>query len=245
MSERDPARLIDASSEAQGGLRSLLESAGRDGPSAAQRARLEANLAPFMGVAPLGQAAQGPVTTSAYPGGAGAVAAKIVGGLILAGAIGIGMWLLTRGSPEEAEQARAPVVEPAQPASELEPPPSSPGTGSVNEPPASAQPEPAVVAPQPPNRGAVREESSGSTEVSLLDEARQALSGSPAKALQLTRLHEQRFRGGALGQEREVIAIDALTRLGRIEEAKQRAERFSARYPGSAHQSKIDRLIGE
>jgi hypothetical protein len=237
MSDRDPMRLLDADSEAPEVLRSLLESAGNEGPSPAARARLEARLAPLIGLPPAGQAAQGPVTTSAYP--AGAATAKIAGGLLLAGAIGIGVWWLTRATPEApaVEQAPPAAVELVPKLEEVEPPPVASPSGPETKPSAAARPEAAAA----PERPAPREEST--TEVDLLDEARQALGGNPAKALQLTRLHEQRFPGGVLGQEREVIAIDALSRLGRTAEAKRRAERFNARYPGSAHQSKIDRLI--
>jgi outer membrane biosynthesis protein TonB len=165
--------------------------------------------------------------------------------LLLAGAIGIGVWWLTRATPEAlpVEQAPPAAVELVPKLEEVEPPPVASPSGPETKPSAAARPE-AAAAPAPapaPERPAPREEST--TEVALLDEARQALGGNPAKALQLTRLHEQRFPGGVLGQEREVIAIDALSRLGRTAEAKRRAERFNARYPGSAHQSKIDRLI--
>jgi hypothetical protein len=74
----------------------------------------------------------------------------------------------------------------------------------------------------------------------LLEKARAALRQDPALSLALTREHQQRFAGGVLTQEREVIAIDALRRLGRSAEADRRAERFERRYPGSVHQRKLD-----
>jgi hypothetical protein len=43
-----------------------------------------------------------------------------------------------------------------------------------------------------------------------------------------------------LAQEREVIAIEALKRLGRSDEAARRAADFARRYPGSAYRKKLD-----
>ena len=42
----------------------------------------------------------------------------------------------------------------------------------------------------------------------------------------------------------EVIAIDALVRLGRRPEAETRAARFAKAYPGSSHKTRIDALLG-
>ena len=58
------------------------------------------------------------------------------------------------------------------------------------------------------------------TEIQLLQRAQDALAGSPATALDLINRHIARFPNAGLGQEREVIAVDALVRLGRIGEAR-------------------------
>jgi hypothetical protein len=60
--------------------------------------------------------------------------------------------------------------------------------------------------------------------------------------LSLTREHARRFPQGALAQEREVIAIEALSRLGRTEAARQRGTQFERQYPGSAHQPKVEQV---
>jgi hypothetical protein len=100
--------------------------------------------------------------------------------------------------------------------------------GNVTTP--SAAPEPV---PQPSER----------PELSLLRQAQEAVATAPARALSLCATHAERFGGGVLGQEREVIAIDALLRLGRVTEAQGRAERFRATYPGSAHTRRIDAAL--
>jgi hypothetical protein len=81
---------------------------------------------------------------------------------------------------------------------------------------------------------------SGLNEAALLDSARAALASDPRRALLLTQEHMRRFPHGALVQEREVIAIEALSRLGQTNAARSRGNEFERRYPGSAHQQKID-----
>jgi hypothetical protein len=78
------------------------------------------------------------------------------------------------------------------------------------------------------------------SEVQLLFEARRALGSDPTQALQWVRKHEQRFAGGPLSQEREVLAIEALRRLGRVSEANARAARFRERYPASIHDRRVE-----
>jgi hypothetical protein len=78
------------------------------------------------------------------------------------------------------------------------------------------------------------------SELSLLKRAREA---DPTQALALTAEHARRFPTGALEQEREMIAIDALLRLGRRDVAEQRAKRFQAQYPGSAHARRLSALF--
>ncbi|MFO0759272.1 MAG: hypothetical protein U0359_22460 [Byssovorax sp.] len=85
----------------------------------------------------------------------------------------------------------------------------------------------------------------GEDEVTLLQHAQDALGASPARALDLLGQHAARFPGAALGQEREVMSIDALVRLGRTGEARTRAAAFAARFPTSAHLGRIEALLGE
>lgn len=77
------------------------------------------------------------------------------------------------------------------------------------------------------------------SELGLLAEARSVLRSSPAQTLRLTDEHRARFGGGALVEEREVLAIEALIRLGRRPQAASRAERFHHRYPRSIHAGRI------
>jgi hypothetical protein len=82
-------------------------------------------------------------------------------------------------------------------------------------------------------------------ELSILHRAQQALRMNPALALSLSARHELEFTSGALAQEREVIAIDALLRLGRTADAEARAQRFEAKYAGSAHVRRVQQLLDD
>lgn len=74
----------------------------------------------------------------------------------------------------------------------------------------------------------------------MLRGARLALEQEPRRALALTAEHKQRFPSGVLAQEREVIAIEALARLGRQDAARARADRFTADFPDSPHRERVD-----
>ncbi|MEI9940974.1 MAG: hypothetical protein WDO69_27470 [Pseudomonadota bacterium] len=100
-------------------------------------------------------------------------------------------------------------------------------TSSLTLPPGSTATNPAATLAKP------------QSEAGLLEQARRALNGSPSTALRLANQHTARFPHGALTQEREVIAIEALRRLHRTSEADLRAAAFARAYPGSAHQRMV------
>ncbi|WP_438014874.1 hypothetical protein WMF18_28800 [Sorangium sp. So ce315] len=83
------------------------------------------------------------------------------------------------------------------------------------------------------------------TEIGLLQRAQEALAARPAEALALADAHLARFPGGALAQEREVIAVGALEALGRDEAALARARRFVAAHPSSAYRRRLEILVPE
>jgi hypothetical protein len=110
---------------------------------------------------------------------------------------------------------------------------------------AEAAPSAAPAAAPPVKQGpgaASSAAAGGEPEVELLQRAQAALGADPARALALVREHEQRFPRGALGQEREVIAVGALVALGRTSEARARAARFVELFPRSAYRRRIEAL---
>jgi hypothetical protein len=80
--------------------------------------------------------------------------------------------------------------------------------------------------------------------VRLLQRARQAISGSAAQALALTDEHAACFPRGALSQEREMLAVQALLQLGRAGEARARGKRLLAAFPASAYRLRLEALFG-
>jgi hypothetical protein len=69
--------------------------------------------------------------------------------------------------------------------------------------------------------------------------------GEWAKALALCDRHAREVGAkGLLVQEREVIAIEALVKLGRQGEAKARADKFKRAFPTSTHLLKVEALVG-
>jgi hypothetical protein len=226
--DKDPPPLADPSSEAPESLRSLLRSAKSDLPTTADLARLEAKLGPLM-------SGGGAPPTAPGLSGLGKAGVAVLGGLLVAG----GVYLSTRPAPPTpgTTPASPAVREPPSPATEIAPAPVAPDTASstATEPSGSAQGAPSTTRPA---TGAARP--SLVPEDQLLERARRALASDPNRALSLTREHARTYPSGVLAQEREVIAIEALRRLGRGSEADARRGTFEQRYPQSAHRRNLE-----
>jgi hypothetical protein len=82
-------------------------------------------------------------------------------------------------------------------------------------------------------------------ELVLLQRASDAVASRPEEALVLADQDAFIYPAGALAQERELIAIQALVRLGRRSDASLRADQFFRNFPGSAHRPRILALLGE
>lgn len=80
------------------------------------------------------------------------------------------------------------------------------------------------------------------TEVALLREAQLALRGNPSQALALAEQHRLLFAHGAMVQERELIAISALARLGRHTAVLARAAQFERDFPSSPYRKQVSLL---
>lgn len=55
--------------------------------------------------------------------------------------------------------------------------------------------------------------------------------------------HERRFSTGALAEDREYLMLDALRQSGREGQMRERAARFLARFPSSAHADEVRRRL--
>jgi hypothetical protein len=114
-----------------------------------------------------------------------------------------------------------------------------PATASIESPPRTPVAPPKASAPRPPTPSPNLEQPDSpgqglAAEVALLGRARSVLALDPSSALALADLHKKDFATGQLGTERELIAIDALVRLGRRDAAERRATPLLER-PGPYH----------
>lgn len=156
------------------------------------------------------------------------------------------VFLVSRASaPPPAASARAVRSAPLVPSATVEPFPSSQAPVAPL-PPSPAAPHPKPV-PRPSDSehdgAAAAEAQPTPDELALVARAQAALARTPGAALSIVAEHERAFPHGALTQEREVVAIDALLRLNRRAEAEARAARFHQRFPGSAHGRRVDVLL--
>ena len=136
-------------------------------------------------------------------------------------------WLVHRAEP--AAVPRAPTIETG---SAITPEPSIAITAPE---PSVAAPEPSVTAPPP---------AATPSQPELLAKAWAALERAPGEALKLVELDARLHATGTLSEEREALRIYALVKLGRVTEARELAQRFTARYPQSLHRSRIDTAVG-
>jgi hypothetical protein len=143
--------------------------------------------------------------------------------------------------PEPEREPSAPALELPAPKPPRDPAPlraeSTRSTGNES-------PEPATSS-RLPTGAAAFPDTEDTSEVAILNRAQRIVARDPAGALSLAEDHARRFPSGALAQEREFIAIEALLGLGRRAEASARAAQFRAAFPGSAHARRLDLLLGD
>ncbi len=228
-------RWLDPSSDASDELRQLLLLTEEDNPTPRELSALDARVAPLLEPAPNAPAPGAELALTEGVKGSGLLG-KIVVGVGVA-AVGVGSaWLATHDSPRLASDEL--VLPVSVPARSVELPHLTHETSRSAVPhdltPArSGQPTRATATADPAD------------EMELLRKAQLALrAGTPNTALQLAREHARSFPRSALGQERELIAIEALQRLGRHAEATERGERFVDRFPDSAHARRVRSILG-
>jgi hypothetical protein len=144
-------------------------------------------------------------------------------------------------SSGEATGARSPGP---RPPAEVENPPLVPRP----EVPSLAFPSPrAERAPSPAGAGRApveADEPAVVREARLLERARSFLASRPASALRALEEHAREFANGTLALERELLAVDALMRLGRRSEAEARGRALRGRAPGSLYSERLEQILG-
>jgi hypothetical protein len=238
---RDPERWSEANGGAPGELRDLLQNARSDVPSSEALAALGVavpTLAELAGSALSSGAQASAGAASKALGIAGA--SKALGATVLVVVTGASVYAVYGGSSPSPSVPPA-VEAPVKMRDRAGVPRSEPVAPSE-----SAEDELAP-APEPADREPVRTQQRAKApaappaELPLLERARSQLGHNPSAALDLVRRHEQQFPNSQFVQEREVIRIEALRRLGKSDEAERRGREFDERFPESAHRSKLRR----
>jgi hypothetical protein len=232
---KDPVRLLTGgSSEAQ----DLLRSAAGDEPLRVQLDQLGARLAPAVAAPATGGLLAWVLAGSALLGGAGVI--------VLARdhqAPATTRVVETPPAPQPAPPpvAPAPTIEPATPPTQETPHAAEPRT--VEAPTKITRTEPArqtpAAPPQTPPPPIPRE-------LELLTPAQAALhAGDFERALSLAERHAGLYSTGMFAEEREAIAIEALSRLGQRDRARARMTAFTTQYPHSGYRARLERTVRE
>jgi hypothetical protein len=80
-------------------------------------------------------------------------------------------------------------------------------------------------------------------EAAMLEEARGWVERNPSGALAVLNRHATMFPNGSLSIERELIAVDALRRLGRVAEAQTRGTALLGQARGSIYEERVRALL--
>lgn len=240
-----PLERLREDAEVEPELRKLLADA-RSGPTAAELSRLQARV--------LGE------LTAPRTGAAGAPHPRTLGWskwvlamVPLVVIVGVSSWQKTP-SPLEPKRA-APLHVSPRPAMPKSAPPEaapSPFLAREAEQPAAAAlprqtsrpftPARSLRSPARAVRSAEAQERS-EDELELLLRARRLVGSAPERALELLERHEREHVRGALGEEREALAIEALLSAHRRPEAERRHRQFLRAHPRSAYTARLHQLF--
>ena len=218
-------------------LADLLSAARREVPSSERMAAMTTSLLQRVEPSGGGGGTHGGGGSGAAGSGLGAKAAvSVVAALVVAG----GLLHATRTPPEPAPHSMATIPALALPSAREERKSEAIPTVELDDLPKlpdAAAPRVAVPEKSTPKRPA-------GDALAELRRAQDALASNPARALQLIAEHRRDFPRSAFAQERDVLEIDALIRLGRRSEAMAKADQFARFYPKSGHNRRIDSLLG-
>lgn len=172
--------------------------------------------------------------------------------LLGAGVVGMSVgayWLWGRDAAEVAVTAPPAIAAPAAPltppvaAPPLEPAPleAAQEAEPIAEPPARPV---AIAAKSAPRADRAKAQAvDPEAELVLLGRAQALLDRDPNGALDVLSEHARSYGQGVFSEEREVLALEAESKLGHKALARARAERFMARFPRSAHARRVRTLL--
>ncbi len=222
---------------------------GLGGSTGAEAARTGAELAQGAQAATGAGASVAPATAAV--GAGGSVAAKATLGTLAALVVAGGVYTATRSTPTAPPPQTATTASVAAPAAVAPKAMSTTGPAPVvsiddlpklEEPPKAASG--ATPAPLADTAAEPKKKKKAADAMADLRRAQDALGSSPARALRLIARHRSDYPRSAFSQERDVLEIDALIRLGRRSEAVAKGDQFAKYYPKSGHRRRIDALLG-
>lgn len=178
-----------------------------------------------------------------------------VAGVIVGGAV-LGVALVAGNDAEPSASVPTPVsvTPPVAPVAPAHPVPSTANEPSSAETAVEQIPAPtpnlrrtAKAAPKPAAPTAPSAETRDDLlqrEVQQLRQIRQLVAANPGQALALANEGHGTFRGGVLYQEREALALQALSALGRRGELETRGERYLRAFPNGSFSTRVRQLLG-
>jgi hypothetical protein len=162
-------------------------------------------------------------------------------------ATGSAIVYLIRPEPEPAVRStpapRAPIPAPTPtpaPTPSLPPAPIAEPAPVIEEARPAQRPPHRTIAPVAP----IVEER-GPSELVLVQQARNAMSSQPARALEVLREADRRYPNGIFLEERQAIGVLALIALHRDADARAQAERFLRAHPTTVYRQRIERALAE
>jgi hypothetical protein len=205
--------------------------------SPAVRARIAAGVYTRL-VTPGGTSGEGGAPAQARGGLSRIVRAHPITSVVVALCVGASAGALLR--PAASPRERVVYVE--RPATVV-----SPSAAAAANPAAAASDSavtPSAAEPATP-KPSVESPDTSSAERLVLDAARQALARGDASAAWISiGEHERRFPRGRLIEERDALAVRSLIGLGRVPEARRRAETLRRRFPRSIFLPAVDSALG-
>lgn len=246
----EPKRWAEASSDVDPVVRSLLRHAQSRGPSELEVARLVARVEGASSPSALRAARRRRAVRAAAWLAVAAISSVV--GAVVGPRLGIRASSSDRAESKESpysaassESSKRLVAHPSEPRVAV--PASSPGETEPHGAPAAARSEPTPhapvsarepdahrTAPVPPSSAAM------STDLDSLTEARRVLASDPARALALTEASTRDHPASPFAEERAALAVEALLRLGRSDEAKLRLSRFEQAFPSSPYRRRLN-----
>jgi hypothetical protein len=223
----DPGRIRDGGSEVPSELKDLFAAAPKPEPLPTA---IDARVAAQIGT--LGALPASPLVK---------LVPWLVGGgaIVVAGAVTLVVQRRAPGPPVASTQPNA-IAAPAE--TVLDPTPSVLTESATPPAEAKALPRPGASHTAPAEASSASDDALAG-EAKLLNQAHDAMSTDPRKALTIAGEHAKLYPHGQLAAERELILVQALVKLGRVREAEARGRALRKSTPNSIYGERLDTIL--